>query len=273
MNLGSLYFEKAFALLGQSTTENIALTKSEFARTFPAAFAALQSTVTALDFLYFRPSFWDEVPVADDFAKRAYVLMTQGSSQEFEASFTTQSLLLRKKLLALLHKKPARAFYNFAAPPVEPAGAMHSSAPSGDASVELSGVSMQQVFGTDFQMGHDHNLQSLHDLMDPFGDDISHVIEKLEQHGYTQMTQLRGLNADKLMNTCHFDFAELKALAETMSANGIFFTYSWPLFRQFTPRERTMLSHPKHRVFQWNPTTNRYFNRAKVNKLPKIKTP
>jgi hypothetical protein len=260
---GDSFFQKAYELLATAPKRNSKLTPDEFVKAFPTALAKLQSTLTALDLLYFRSSFWDESPAPDDFAKQAYALMTQGSSELFEAEFKSRVLFLRNKLRDLIHERPLRSYFNFASPPLEsePDIAIHSSAPTGNADIVFSGISSQEIFGMDFQSGSNHQFQDLKGLTDPFGSDISHVVEALEQHGYTQMTQLQGISADELMRRCHFNLAEFKSLAETLSAYGVFFRYSKALYYKFESQERVMLSAPRNRVFVWDPSRNRYFRR------------
>jgi hypothetical protein len=233
--------------------------KSDFTKNYNRALLSVMGTLSARDLLYTRSTFWDEKPEADDFARYVFKLLNQGLPIDIlENSYAENALALREKIYRAVHKTDGSSRASSSPMIDESSNTISRSRGNGDEVHALSGVSNQEFFGNDFFTGARHQNTDLAELKDQGDAMLVGAVERLERHGYVELSQLQRASALDLIDRANLSTDELVALARELTSYGIYLTYHPSVLYRLSPEVRSELRPPRGQNFEYRPSTNSY---------------
>jgi hypothetical protein len=236
--------------------------KSDFIKNYNRALYQLMGGLNGAQLLFMRSSFWDQSPTADTFAKTTYETLNQGVSSDVMANtYAEKALELRERLYRSIHKTDSGSNRSSTSP-VEVENTVSYSRGQGQEVHSLSGVSSQAEFGNDFFTGNKHSNIALSELQLHSNLDVTNAVEHLARHGYTEISELQGADAQQVLNRTNLSLAELIPVARELVEYGVFLRYPLSVLYKMEPAVRTELRSPKNRNFQYDVRTNTYSPRT-----------
>jgi hypothetical protein len=232
------------------------MSESEFQTAFSGATGLFFASLNGLELLHLRPSFWDEAPVVDHEGLQLFRRIYQGKrSEEFVQNFTREALRLRARLYTYVHRRSGG----------RPGGAWSAydteSSVRGLSRLEQDpvfvGSENQEAFGFDFFAGPKHQNTSISDLMISTRA-LEPLVERLERAGYTELVQLNGADASRVLEQTRMSVADLITVAREAAEHGVYLRYPWQVYFQLSPADRAELKPPTNRSFYYDPRTNTY---------------
>jgi hypothetical protein len=180
----SAEFKKALKALAKDSL--YPQNEKEFLIAYRRGFDQFLNSLTALELLHLRPSFWDNQPSADIFSKTVYEQTHQTSSAKFEAGFAEQVSKLRLRLFRFVHKHRGSAAPVGQYIDVQDGLPKSERLQSSQRSIQVfDGRSAQESFGTDFYVGANNRFILIADLNIENIPLVDTAAEKLGRHGFT----------------------------------------------------------------------------------------